>query len=41
MPYRLLLPIQLVFLAVMLAIAAGSRRGRASLAEPHPSFGRS
>lgn len=40
MPYRLLLPIQLLFVAVMLAIVAGLARPHGPLAEQqHPSFG--
>ena len=39
MPYRLLLPIQIVFIAVLFAIAAGIGRGEGFLAEQHPSFG--
>jgi hypothetical protein len=39
MPYRLLLPIQIVFVAVLFAIAAGVGRGDGFLAEQHPSFG--
>jgi hypothetical protein len=35
MPYRLLLPVQLVFVAVMTTIAVGVARGQ----EPRPSFG--
>jgi hypothetical protein len=40
LPYRLLLPIQLVFLAVMGAIVAGLFGGQGVLAEPEPGFGR-
>lgn len=39
MPYRLLLPIQFVFVAVLAAIVAGFARGEGLLAERHPSFG--
>lgn len=39
MPYRLLLPIQLVFVAVLFAIVAGVRSGDGLLAEQHRSFG--
>jgi hypothetical protein len=39
MPYRLLLPIQLAFVAVMTTIAVGVGREREPLAGPHPSFG--
>ena len=39
MPYRLLLPIQIVFIAVLFAIAAGIGSGEGFLAEQHPSFG--
>jgi len=39
MPYRLLLPIQLVFVVVLLAIVAGLASREGPLAERHPSFG--
>jgi hypothetical protein len=38
-PYRLLLPIQLAFVAVLTAIAAGLASRQGPLAEQHPSFG--
>jgi hypothetical protein len=40
LPYRLLLPIQLVFAAVLTTIAAGTASDRGPLAEQHPTFGR-
>jgi hypothetical protein len=40
MPYRLLLPIQLVFIAVLTAIALELLRDEGALAEQHSSFGR-
>lgn len=39
MPYRLLLPIQLVFLAVMTTLAVGVWRGQDPFADPHPALG--
>lgn len=39
MPYRLLLPIQVVFVAVLFAIVAGLASRESPLAEQHPSFG--
>jgi hypothetical protein len=39
MPYRLLLPIQLVFIAGLFAITAGVGSGAGFLAEQHPPFG--
>jgi hypothetical protein len=39
MPYRLLLPIQLAFIVVMTAIAAGAAAEREPFGGPHPSFG--
>lgn len=38
-PYRMLLPIQLVFLAVMAVIVAGLAREKGLLAERRPGFG--
>jgi hypothetical protein len=40
MPYRLLLPIQLVFIAVIAAIVADFFAGPWAFAEPRPGFGR-
>jgi hypothetical protein len=40
MPYRLLLPIQIGFLALMALIEIALFRGWGSLAEPEPAFGR-
>lgn len=40
MPYRLLLPIQLVFIAVLTAISVGLIQDQGTLAEQHSSFGR-
>lgn len=40
MPYRLLLPIQLVFVAALFAIVASLASGEGPLVERHPSFGR-
>ena len=39
MPYRLLLPIQILFVAALFAIVAGVRKGEGLLGERHPSFG--
>jgi uncharacterized protein len=40
MPYRLLLPIQLVFVGVLTAISLALLRDQGALAEQHSSFGR-
>lgn len=41
LPYPLLLPVQILILALMLAIGAGFTRGRGVFVEPRPRLGRS
>jgi hypothetical protein len=41
MPYRYLLPTQIVFIAIMLAMIVGVARGASTLGAPHPTAGRS
>jgi hypothetical protein len=40
MPYRYLLPTQILFIAVMLAMIVGVARGAFTLGAPHPTAGR-